>query len=490
MGLRATALIVAALALLVVVGAGVAHAAPGSLAFVEQDRDGADGVTGLSLATGVAVSPDGSSVYTAAFSGSVAAFSRDPATGALSFVEAETDGAGGVNGIGSSSSVAVSPDGAHVYVTGFSDNALATFARDGGTGALTFVEFEMDGVGGVDGLSEARQVAVSPDGAHVYASGATDDAVAAFSRSPTTGALAFIEAEKDGVGGVEGLNSAAGVSVSPDGNHVYVAGQADNAIATFARDPSTGALTFVELDQDGAGGVDGLAGAFGVSSSLDGNNVYVAAGADSAVASFLRDPSSGALTFVDQDRDGVDGVEGLALAGDVVASPDGANVYVGGATDKAVVTFSRDPVTGTLGFVEFDQDGVDGVDGLEQTAGIAASPDDRNIYAVGNVDDAVVTFSREPPAAADTDPPETTITKGPKKKTRKRKAKFAFASDEPGSTFLCKLDKKDFAPCEQSERFKVKRRKHELQVAAIDPAGNTDPTPANRKWKVRKEKKN
>jgi 6-phosphogluconolactonase (cycloisomerase 2 family) len=34
--------------------------------------------------------------------------------------------------------------------------------------------------------------------------------------------------------------------VSPDGRHVYVAGQLDNAIAIFARDPLTGALTFVE----------------------------------------------------------------------------------------------------------------------------------------------------------------------------------------------------------------------------------------------------
>jgi hypothetical protein len=90
---------------------------------------------------------------------------------------------------------------------------------------------------------------------------------------------------------------------------------------------------------------------------------------------------------------------------------------------------------------------------------------------------------------ADTDPPETAIDKGPKRKTKKRKAKFRFSSDEPGATFFCKLDKKDFAPCEASEKFKVKRRKHTLQVQAVDPTGNTDPTPAQRKWKVKKKRK-
>jgi streptogramin lyase/subtilisin-like proprotein convertase family protein len=89
----------------------------------------------------------------------------------------------------------------------------------------------------------------------------------------------------------------------------------------------------------------------------------------------------------------------------------------------------------------------------------------------------------------DIDAPETTIDKGPKRKTKKRKAKFRFSSDEPGSSFMCKLDKKEFAPCDAKEKFKVKRRKHKLRVEAIDAAGNVDPTPALHKWKVKKKRK-
>ena len=48
------------------------------------------------------------------------------------------------------------------------------------------------------------------------------------------------------MGGVDGLNRAYGVDVSPDGLNVYVAGQNDNAISWFGRNATTGTLTYGE----------------------------------------------------------------------------------------------------------------------------------------------------------------------------------------------------------------------------------------------------
>ena len=53
----------------------------------------------------------------------------------------------------------------------------------------------------------------------------------------------YIGIQKDGVGGVDGLDGAYSVTVSPDGNHVYAGGYTDDAIAVFSRKSSTGALT-------------------------------------------------------------------------------------------------------------------------------------------------------------------------------------------------------------------------------------------------------
>ena len=126
---------------------------------------------------------------------------------------------------------------------------------------LIFVEVQRDNAGSADGLQGAISVSVSPDGKHLYAAAWNESAVAVFSRDPTTGALTFVEVHKDGVGGVDGLANAYSVTVSPDGNHVYAAGEADSAVAVFSRNSTTGALTFTTTSKDGVGGVDGLAGA-------------------------------------------------------------------------------------------------------------------------------------------------------------------------------------------------------------------------------------
>ena len=93
------------------------------------------------------------------------------------------------------------------------------------------------------------------------------------------------------------------------------------------------------------------------------------------------------------------------------------------------------------------------------------------------------------PPPADTTPPETTIDKGPKKRTTSRKARFTFSS-EAGATFLCLLDRKPAKAC--ASPFKVKKLKvgkHHLSVIAKDAAGNVERTPATYKWKVVKKPK-
>jgi 6-phosphogluconolactonase (cycloisomerase 2 family) len=120
-----------------------------------------------------------------------------------------------------------------VYVTGFDENAVAVFGRDETSGALRFVETQRDGLNGVDGLANAVAVVVSPDGQYVYLAGVADNALAIFQRDEDTGALNFVEVERDGIGGVEGLAKVNSVIASPDGRHLYAAGWADNAVAVF-----------------------------------------------------------------------------------------------------------------------------------------------------------------------------------------------------------------------------------------------------------------
>lgn len=85
-------------------------------------------------------------------------------------------------------------------------------------------------------------------------------------------------------GGVQDLRGARIVAVSPDGNHVYVVALVDSSLAAYSRSSTTGALTFVEVEPDGVGGTDGLAGAHSVTVSPDGRDLLTAAASFETIA--------------------------------------------------------------------------------------------------------------------------------------------------------------------------------------------------------------
>jgi len=83
-------------------------------------------------------------------------------------------------------------------------------------GTLSYVEYVKDDSAGVNGLNSPRSLAVSPDGAHEYAAGFSENAMAVFSRNPVSGSLAFIEYHKDDSAGVSGLNSPSSIPPPED----------------------------------------------------------------------------------------------------------------------------------------------------------------------------------------------------------------------------------------------------------------------------------
>ncbi|MBD2416000.1 hypothetical protein FACHB389_34100 [Nostoc calcicola FACHB-389] len=313
----------------------------GQLSFVEVQKDDTNGVDGLGSAEALALSPDGKFLYAAGYSDSaVAVFERDELTGQLSFVEVQKDDTNGVDGLANATSVTVSPDGKFLYATGYGDSAVAVFECDELTGKLTFVEVQKDDTNGVDGLAGALFVTVSPDGKFLYAAGADESAVSVFERDEQTGKLTFVEVQKDDTNGVDGLAAVNSVTVSPDGKFLYAAGFGDSALAVFERDEQTGKLTFVEVQKDDTDGVDGLNAATSVTVSPDGKYLYATGYYDSAVAVFERNQETGELTFVEVQKDDTDGVDGLAATTSVTISPDGKHLYASGSYDSAVAVFS------------------------------------------------------------------------------------------------------------------------------------------------------
>ncbi|MCH5377268.1 MAG: beta-propeller fold lactonase family protein, partial [Planctomycetes bacterium] len=365
----------------------------GRLTYVETVWDNQNGVDGLDEAAGVAVSPDGNHIYVAAYTDdALTVFRRDAATGRATFVQTAKNNVDGVEGLNGAQSVALSPDGRHVYVASTFDDSVVAFARNAATGEVTFVERYRDGFDGVDGLNMAISVAVSNDGAHVYAAGGEDDAIAVFSRDAGTGRLTFLQVIRNGDPGITNMDGPYSVAISPDDAHVYVTGQVSDSLVVFARDPATGMLSFVEAEKDGVGGVNGLNSASGLTVSPDGKHVYVASRLDDGIAVFSRNPVDGRVTFVQfftVTSTALDFVVAVAV------SQDGNQIYSAAEFYNKAGVFNRNVSTGRLTFLEEFQDGVGGVDGLWQAWWATVSPDDEHVYIVGASDDALVVFDRD-----------------------------------------------------------------------------------------------
>jgi DNA-binding beta-propeller fold protein YncE len=409
-------------------------------------RDGASGACAIepSLlgASGVAVSPNGSTVYvTSSSSASVVAFSRDPATGALTrlgcFQATPRPGSpcAAANLISSASSPVISADGSALYVAEPLEGGLATLDSS------------------LDLHTAAGVVPALPAGAAT--TGATAPPAAASSATPASLAGIF----STSLAGdellnpcitVNGLDGACAVGVatkglgslalSPDGKQLYATAPASNAIDTFTPEAGGAAAETGCLKQDAPPGLCHSAGLplgqpAQLAASPDGKNVYAAGGlgtfGSGQIDVLSRDASSGALsassclqfspkpekpeaeeeeneeeseaahpsrhsakgasaTAADSTCAPVPGLDNLSA---VVVSGDGSAVYAIGSGAAAI--FARNAATGQLTETSCavdDDERCTSLPSLEGVTAAALSPDGHEVYVVAGKSDAVMVF--------------------------------------------------------------------------------------------------
>lgn len=220
------------------------------------------------------ISPDGKFIYVTSpsASGGIYVLSRNTTTGSVAVQERD----GNLNG---GNALAISPDGNYIYETGppspssSASSAISVLSRNASSGQLTPVSEIQNGADGVSGLSDMWGLAVSPDGRCLYATSRADNSLGYFTRDQSSGALTFDGVVSEGSGGVTGLGNARQVTVSPDGNNVYVASPNDNGVAVFSRNSTTCAPNFLELAQDlftlGQPSVDSIQGTATLPVSVD-----------------------------------------------------------------------------------------------------------------------------------------------------------------------------------------------------------------------------
>jgi DNA-binding beta-propeller fold protein YncE len=335
------------------------------------------------------VSPDGTTVFVTGYSIGVgtgsdfATIAYDRSTGAQLWV-ARYDGQGRPYDDDNPTGIAVSPDGGTVYVTGPSDDAstsnYATVAYDAANGTQKWVARESFGSGRPSG------VAVSPDGSTVFVTGT--GGIDFF--------LYDITIAYDSATGTQQWQSnytnfnvlfSTGLAISPDGSRLFVVGTQQGSgsdVTILAYDTSDGTQEWLATYVSPAGDVSS---AFAL--SPDGTRLFVAGytgplgtghGLDALTIAF--DSSSGAQLW-SSTFNGRTGHDDYATG--IAVNPAGTKVYVTGTTDQfesrsSFLTMSFDASNGeTLRLARYDGP----VEGRDVATGIAMSPLGAFVYVTG-----------------------------------------------------------------------------------------------------------
>jgi 6-phosphogluconolactonase (cycloisomerase 2 family) len=382
-----------AMALTVALSAALAagHPAPAAaadgLTVIDIDKQGVDGVDGVGRAADLVVSPDGRHVYV--FSDpsndeALAIFRRDLANGTLTFqqVRRQTQIPRFVLP-DTQPSLVFSPDGIHLYATARSENRVYRYVRNPTAGTISYGGYVQNKQSGVNGLERPSDLAVSPDGRHLYvvSNGSAQEvgALAVFARQ-SDGTLTYVGRYIDGVNGNDGLDQPFGVNLSPDGEQVYVTSEGDRSVSVWDRNRNTGHLTFRQIVTNGAG-IDTLDTADAVLVSPDGRHVYVGGYEELEVTIFSRS-ATGLLDYV-----GKRSVFGQIS--DLLVDPKGDQLYVG---SSGAAAFHRDPLSGLLGYRDRAIENLDGVTWLAGANGMDLSPDGRHLYFASTFRDQVVSY--------------------------------------------------------------------------------------------------
>jgi 6-phosphogluconolactonase (cycloisomerase 2 family) len=307
--------------------------------------------------------------------------------------------------------IAISGDGSSLYAGGDNGGGVA-FSRGAG-GALT-------PIGSAGGFADTA-FAMSGNGlfASIRDSGSSNGEVVALARG-AGGALSLVNSVADSCKVSEahceknnGLYDVEGVTVSPDGTHVYAAShfggaqvstKSGGALAVFSRNPTTQAITQIQCVPQAAsklglcstgGSAEALEGAEGITVSPDGKFLYATGYFSGAVLGFnivQSGPEAGKIGSLVNCLWGAPTSEctqtsGMGSAKAIALSPDSQDAYVA-LFNGGITALRRDPVSGVLSFNQCYTDGGGGGCAADPSLvvgarDVAVSPDGRYVYLSG-----------------------------------------------------------------------------------------------------------
>jgi Lactonase, 7-bladed beta-propeller len=278
-------------------------------------------------------------------------------------------------------------------------------------------------------------IELSSDGRHLY--GATAYTIWTFGRDPATGMLQRARGRRGCIRAhsrqprctlARAMSGIRQIAISPDGRHVYAAAEYSRSITILRRDSATGRLTQAR----GRGGCisqfrgpcrrghGGFAVPIALTVSPDGHTVYVGSSAsigpgNGSVAILARNTRSGSLRqavgaagcLSDRGDEDCTPARGIDFVSTIIGTPDGRSVYVAARATPGTLAVFRRKANGRLKQLGAERGCLlvrrnvrarrrmrcCPARGLDQPASFVVSPDSRSLY-VGAAPHRVLAFTR------------------------------------------------------------------------------------------------
>ena len=260
----------------------------------------------------------------------------------------------------------------------------AIYVYDVDAATATFTEtavYSQDDLG-VDGLNGAQDLVVSPNEQNVYIGGTHEGGgIATYYRDTVTGDLYFLEFIR--------ANDPINMLISEDGAYMYSASWAHDSIEVYELTGPNGEPNLIQTLQYGVAGVDGINGILEMAISPDGTTLAACSKIQRSLAVFQRDPATGLLTFEEAifrpgDWSGFE-VEGIDF------SPNGETLVA--IAYNRVYAFEVN--AGRLTYNNYYSGSYNGLSGIRYATDVTASRDGGFVYLSDPVNSQLTTYPNE-----------------------------------------------------------------------------------------------
>ncbi len=297
----------------------------------------------------LAASPDGKYIYSGG-ANTIAVFSRQP-DGTLITKYVLNNYHDAIEELTYIVDMAVSPDGRHLYAANLDldKHSILTFERDLSTGAITLIDTRDFPTIDIYSFDSGHKLFLSPDGKKLYwffrdqrtyASGA----FMLFARDAVTGRLTVLQTLQDNDSQLGGFKIPPALAVTPDGKHLYGVGRNDEWLLIFAHDSATGLMYLADTVKTD----------LQLRSYTLGGSVAISPNGSFLYAAFRYSNGQGKLYVFKRNSDHGD----LALVNSAVpeipnfvhVSPDGSHLYA--TAGSRVFSYSIDSSNGAIKLVD------------------------------------------------------------------------------------------------------------------------------------------